>query len=158
MNDRIQRLESEAARLNVASARSHDRLYQGAAALAMVGGVIGGFVAYQASLTSDDPRDIQSLTILAITMLALAVVGSAVFLRYSLGRYLRFWLLRQLYEGQSHIDQLVAAFGPSAATDGDLSSGSAALDADHRGDHNGGTRDEPHKGVGQATEPGAKDG
>jgi len=34
-----------------------------------------------------------------------------VFLRYSLARFLRFWLLRQLYEGQSHIDQVVAALG-----------------------------------------------
>ena len=33
------------------------------------------------------------------------------FLRYSLARFLRFWLLRQLYEGQSHIDQVVAALG-----------------------------------------------
>ena len=44
-------------------------------------------------------------------MLALAVVGAAVFLRYSLARFLRFWLLRQLYEGQAHIDQVVAALG-----------------------------------------------
>ena len=45
-------------------------------------------------------------------MLALAVAGAAVFLRYSLARFLRFWLLRQLYEGQSHIDQVVAALNP----------------------------------------------
>jgi hypothetical protein len=34
-----------------------------------------------------------------------------VFVRYSLARFLRFWLLRQLYEGQAHIDQVVAALG-----------------------------------------------
>ena len=33
------------------------------------------------------------------------------FLRYSLARFLRFWLLRQLYEGQAHIDQVVASLG-----------------------------------------------
>jgi hypothetical protein len=32
-----------------------------------------------------------------------------VFLRYSLARFLRFWLLRQLYEGQAHVDEVVAA-------------------------------------------------
>jgi hypothetical protein len=49
-------------------------------------------------------------------MLAVAVTGAAVFLRYSLARFLRFWLLRQLYEGQSHIDQIVGALGrPNSA-------------------------------------------
>jgi hypothetical protein len=38
-------------------------------------------------------------------------VGAAVFLRYSLARFLRFWLLRQLYEGQAQVDQLVAHLG-----------------------------------------------
>jgi hypothetical protein len=34
-----------------------------------------------------------------------------VFVRYSLARFLRFWLLRQLYEGQAHMDRLVGALG-----------------------------------------------
>jgi hypothetical protein len=67
------------------------------------------FLAYQLSLGKDDQRDIQSLQILASSMLALAVAGAAVFLRYSLARFLRFWLLRQLYEGQAHVDEVVAA-------------------------------------------------
>lgn len=112
MNDRIERLEAEAARLDVARSGRRDRFFQAGGAVAMSAGVVAAFVAYQASLGSSDPRDIQSLIILAIAMLALAVVGAAVFLRYSLARFLRFWLLRQLYEGQSHIDQLVATFGP----------------------------------------------
>ena len=38
-----------------------------------------------------------------------AVTGAAVFLRYGLAKFLRIWLLRQMYEGQSHIDQVVEA-------------------------------------------------
>jgi hypothetical protein len=62
-------------------------------------------------LDKSDDRDIQSLIILAVAMLALAVAGAAVFVRYSLARFLRFWLLRQLYEGQAHMDRLVGALG-----------------------------------------------
>lgn len=115
MNDRFERLKNDAAELNVSSSGRRDGLYQAAGAVCMVVGVVVAFVAYQMSLNQDDPRDIQSLIILAITMLALAVAGAAVFVRYSLARFLRFWLLRQLVEGQAHIDQLVAAFGTERA-------------------------------------------
>lgn len=113
MNDRIERLRSDAAELNVGKGAARDGIYQVLGAVAMGAGVVIAFVAYQLSLGKDDSRDIQSLQILALAMLALAVVGAAVFLRYSMARFLRFWLLRQLYEGQSHIDQVVAALQPS---------------------------------------------
>ncbi|HEX8804834.1 MAG TPA: hypothetical protein VF743_11590, partial [Acidimicrobiales bacterium] len=86
MNDRIERLEAEAAQLNVARSAGRDRLYQTLGAGAVLVGFVGAFAAYQSSLGSDDPRDIQSLIILAIAMLVLAVGGAAVFLRYALGR------------------------------------------------------------------------
>ena len=140
MNDRIERLQSEAARLDVARSGSRDGLFQTAAVAAMVLGVVGAFVAYQASLGSDDPRDIQSYIILAITMLGLVIVGAAVFLRYSLAKFLRFWLLRQLYEGQAHVDELVASFRPSAG-----------LGADRLvGDRNGGSGEDQLDAAGHA--------
>jgi hypothetical protein len=111
MNDRIERLKSDAAELNVSKGAARDGLWQTVGALAMAAGVALAFVAYQLSLGKDDPRDIDSLQILAVAMLALAVAGAAVFLRYSLARFLRFLLLRQLYEGQAHIDRLVGALG-----------------------------------------------
>ena len=114
MNDRIERLKSDAAELKVGQSAGRDGLYQTAGAVAMGAGVVLAFAAYQLSLGKDDTRDIQSLQIMSVAMLTLAVVGAAVFLRYSLARFLRFWLLRQLYEGQSHIDQVVAALGERA--------------------------------------------
>ena len=41
--------------------------------------------------------------------LGLTVVGAALFLRYSLGRYLRFWLLRLIYEEHTTADRQVDA-------------------------------------------------
>jgi hypothetical protein len=113
MTERMERLQAEAARLNVARAGRWDRWGQVLGAVAMAVGVVVAFLAYQLSLGKDDPRDIDSLQILAICMLALAVAGGAVFLRYSLARFLRFWLLRQLLESQEHIDAVVGALsGP----------------------------------------------
>jgi hypothetical protein len=148
MNDRIERLQSEAARLDVARSGSRDGLFQTVAVAAMVVGVVGAFIAYQASLGSDDPRDIQSFIILAITMLGLVIIGAAVFLRYSLAKFLRFWLLRQLYEGQAHVDELVSAFNPSASANSSASSG---LGADRPvGDRNGGSGEDQLDAAGHA--------
>jgi len=117
MNERIERLEVEAAGLKATKGSGFDRLWVIVGLVAMIGGVAGALVAYRVSLDKSDPRDISSLEILAVGMLALAVVGAAVFLRYSLARFLRFWLLRQMYEGQAHVDQVVAAVREPAPAD-----------------------------------------
>jgi hypothetical protein len=130
MNDRMERLKADAAQLNVGRSE-RDGLYQAAGVVAMVAGVVIALVAYSLSLNKDDPRDISSLLILAVSMLALSLVGAAVFLRYSLARFLRFWLLRQLVEDQAHIDRLVATMDngrvPLARTPGPDSQGDEAL-------------------------------
>ena len=68
MNDRIERLKTEAAELNVAKGAGRDGLWQIAGALAMVVGVVVAFVAYQLSLKKSDDLDILSLIILALSM------------------------------------------------------------------------------------------
>jgi hypothetical protein len=118
MSERIARLEQEAANLKVSTSAKRDGILQAVGALAMVAGVVIAFVAYRLSLDKADDRDIQSLIILAVSMLGLSVAGAAVFLRYSLARFLRFWLLRQLYEGQANIDRLVGALGQPNSSEG----------------------------------------
>ena len=41
--------------------------------------------------------------------LGLIVVGAVLFLRYSLARYLRFWLLRLIYEERTRSEASIAA-------------------------------------------------
>ena len=77
--------------------------------LLMVGGLIGAFVAYNASLAQSDLRDITSSQILAISCLGLVVVGSAMYVATAVSKVLRLWLLRQLVESQSQTDQIAAA-------------------------------------------------
>jgi hypothetical protein len=127
MNDRIEQLRTDAAELNVRRSGARDGLYQAAGAVAMAVGVVVAFVAYQLSLGKDDTRDIQSLQILALAMLALAIVGAAVFLRYSLARFLRFWLLRQLYESQAHVDQVMASLQSGETATGATTAATASV-------------------------------
>lgn len=41
--------------------------------------------------------------------MALIIAGAALFLRYSLARYLRFWLIRLIHESRSNTDRVVDA-------------------------------------------------
>ena len=66
----------------------------------MVAGVAISLVAYLASTGEAFTNDILELLILCGFGIALAILGAAVFLRYSLARFLRFWLLRLIYEQQ----------------------------------------------------------
>lgn len=109
-NERIERFKAEAAELNLKTGNANkEGLLQALGVVLMIGGIVVGLLLYMSSLNLDDQRDIQSNTILGITMLAVSVMGAALFLRYSMAKFLRFWLLRQIYEGQSHIDQVVEA-------------------------------------------------
>ena len=47
--------------------------------------------------------------ILAIAGVGLIIIGAALFLRTALIRFWRFWMLRSLYEGQAHLDEVVKA-------------------------------------------------
>ena len=109
-NERVERFKTEAAELNLkAGSASRDTQLQILGVVLMVVGIVVSLLLYSSSLSTDDARDIQSNIIFAIGMLGLTVLGGALFLRYSISKFLRLWLLRQSYESQSHIDQIVEA-------------------------------------------------
>jgi uncharacterized membrane protein YqgA involved in biofilm formation len=64
----------------------------------MVLGVVLAVVAYFLSHNTSDPLEQRDAIILALTGVAGCVVGSALFLRYSLTGFLRFWMARQSYD------------------------------------------------------------
>jgi hypothetical protein len=68
--------------------------------VALVGGAAVALVAFIVSGGQADSRDVISSVILALFGVALSVIGAALFLRYSLARFFRFWLLRLIYEQQ----------------------------------------------------------
>jgi len=75
----------------------------------MVLGVVAAVLLYEASLHQSDARNIASEEILAVGAVGVTIIGAALFIVAALTKFLRLWLLRQLYEGQARIDEVVAA-------------------------------------------------
>jgi hypothetical protein len=70
----------------------------------LVGIVLGiaiAVLAYFSSTGQSDTRDVISSMILALIGVSVSIAGAALFLRYSFARFLRFWLLRLIYEQQN---------------------------------------------------------
>jgi hypothetical protein len=49
--------------------------------------------------------------------LALIIAGAALFVRFSLARYLRFWMIRMTYESRANTDRVVDAIERAAGLD-----------------------------------------
>ncbi|WP_067862933.1 hypothetical protein [Nocardia shimofusensis] len=64
----------------------------------MIAGPVVALLAYFMSHGTTDPLAQRDAIVLALLGIALAVVGAALFLRYSLTNFLRFWLARQSYD------------------------------------------------------------
>jgi hypothetical protein len=79
--------------------------------LAMVAGIVIAFGAYMSSTGQSDPRDVQSLIIMALGGVALSVAGAAIYLRCALAKFLRVWLLRQIMENRAQSDALAERLG-----------------------------------------------
>jgi uncharacterized membrane protein len=109
-DNRIDQFKADVADLKVKTNRGRrDSALQAVGLGLMIVGVVVAFIVYQSSTNENDPRNIQSQIILAITMLALSVIGAAVFVFASMARFLRLWLLRQVYEGQENVARVLAA-------------------------------------------------
>jgi hypothetical protein len=96
---RADRFARELRDLRVADpSAGHPRLWQRLGAALMVLGVALGGAAYLISHRTTDSLTQGDATTIGLGGITLAVVGSAVFLRYSLTGFLRFWMARQSFE------------------------------------------------------------
>ena len=111
-NERAEQFKTEIAEMRLKTGRARmENLLQLLGVILMVAGIAIALGAYSASLnvtatpgTNVDVLDSNSYTPLAIAGLAISVTGGFVFLRYSLAKFLRLWLLRQSYEQRAAID------------------------------------------------------
>ena len=72
----------------------------------MIIGLGAGIVAFFISHNASDPRDQTDDLIIAIAGLTAALTGSALFLRYSITNFLRYWLARQSLDLNTLADRL----------------------------------------------------
>ena len=94
-------LLAEAGRLRVRNT-GRDRLLLRLGGLLMAVGPVLTVVAWFQSSQTSSPFNQNDAIIVALIGVTTAVVGVALFLRYSLGEFLRFWMARILAEQQSH--------------------------------------------------------
>lgn len=96
---RADRFARELADLKISDpAAGHPRLWQRAGAVLMALGVVLGVSAYLISHRTNSSFTQGDAITIAVGGVTLAVVGSALFLRYSLTGFLRFWMARQSFE------------------------------------------------------------
>ncbi len=73
----------------------------------MVAGVALTIVAYSASHSTRLDLDQRDDIVAALIGVALTVAGAALFIRYSIAQFFRFWLARLIYEQRAATDRLV---------------------------------------------------
>lgn len=112
-NPRIDQFRSEVADLDIKTpADSGERTYLliGIVLMVIGGGLI--FAGYWgASGTGVLAEQIPYVLSGGFLGLGVMLVGAAMFVRYSLSRYLRYWLIRTIYEERTQADKVVESLG-----------------------------------------------
>ena len=113
-DDRVSRFRADVAEMRLRDPRaSRDRMWLFVGGALMVIGVAITIVAYfqssgaPSSYRTEGPATQRDAIIIAVIGMSVAVVGAALFLRYSLAQFLRFWLARLIYEQQAQTDRII---------------------------------------------------
>ena len=104
--DRAEEFQEQIAAMRTKTSRgSSEQVLLVIGILLMVAGIVLGLISYFSSTNTDEALDQNELIILAILGVSLSLMGVAIFLRYSISRFLRFWLLRQIYENRGKSEE-----------------------------------------------------
>lgn len=96
---RADRFARELADLKISDpSAGRPRLWQRLGAAGMLAGIVLGVLAYLISARTADSLTASTASTIALGGVTLAVTGAAIFLRYSLTGFLRFWMARQSFE------------------------------------------------------------
>jgi hypothetical protein len=111
-HDRVQEFKQEIADMRVRDpATSRDRIWLRVGVVLMVLGLVVAVIAYPLSHGTTNPLAQRDALALGLGGIAATVVGAALFLRYSIAGFLRFWLARLSYEQQAQTDRVIEKLG-----------------------------------------------
>ncbi len=109
-SERVEQFKAEIADMGVKDpAVARDRLLLRASVALLAIGPVLGIVAYFMSHGTENPLQQRDAIVLALIGVALSVTGGALFTRYAVAQFLRFWLARLCWEQQAQTDRVVAA-------------------------------------------------
>ena len=107
--ERLDRFEGEVSDLKVTGGAANPERQGGRLGIAlMVIALIGGFLSWYGAFTADRIEVIQRSIILGGLFVGVGIVGAVIWVRNSFTRYLRYWLIRLIYEQREQTDSLVA--------------------------------------------------
>jgi len=121
--ERVEQFKAEIGAMNLRDpATARDRQLLRAGVALMVAGVAIAVYAYAMSHGTTNPLQQRDAIVVALAAVAVTITGAALFLRYSIAQFLRFWLARLSYEQQAQTDRLVEAVkGAAPEKDGVIS-------------------------------------
>lgn len=97
--ERLDQFAAEIAAMKLPNATgSRDRMLLRLGEAMMVLGIVIGIIAYPISHMTTDPLQQRDAIVIAIIGMIVAMVGCAVFVRYSITQFLRFWMARLTFE------------------------------------------------------------
>jgi hypothetical protein len=115
--DRVEQFKTEIAEMHLPDpASGRDRLLLRGGVVLMVAGVIVTIVAYSMSHGTTNVLTQNDAQVVGMIGIAVTVLGGALFLRYSIAHFLRFWLARLSWEQAAQTDRLVEALGSGTET------------------------------------------
>lgn len=107
--------EIESMKLKAGGASSEKYLLISGVVAVLIGVVLAVVGAVQV-VNAETPMDQQAfLATGAFLGIALVIAGAALFVRYSLARYLRFWMVRLVFESRANADRIVEAIDRASA-------------------------------------------
>ena len=109
-SERVEQFKAEIADMGVKDpAVARDRMLLRASVVLLAVGPVLGIIGYFLSHGTDNPLQQRDAIVLALIGVSVSVAGGALFVRYALASFMRFWLARLCWEEQAQTDRVVAA-------------------------------------------------
>ena len=109
-SERLGQLKDEVSKLKVTGGMANPERLAGKWGIGLtIFGFVIGIIAWWSAYNAGSFEDIHRAAIFAAIGMGVSIVGIVIWVRNSLTRYFRFWLIRLVYEQREQTDRLIAA-------------------------------------------------